>query len=244
VGPNTLSVVFTANGTKIGTGTAKNNYEFIWTVPSGGTYAIVATAKDTFGNVTTATSTITATQDVPPVVTLTWPTPGLSYTGPTNLGLIASATSSYGPTSIVFYNGSTKLGDGPDYGWNKVQPGVYSITAVATDIYGVTGTSTPVTLTITPDVAPTITISSPADGSVFPAGSTITFQSNANSTTGVVESVTYYNGATKIKASNYIIPYQINWTKVPAGTYTITGVAADNYGLSTTSSPITITVTP
>ena len=37
-------------------------------------------------------------------------------------------------------------------------------------------------------------------------------------------------------------PYTVNWANVPAGTYTLTAVATDNDGGTTTSAPVTVTV--
>jgi hypothetical protein len=245
VAANIVSVAFTSGSTKIGTGTVTNDFTVSWKLSTPGTYTIGAVGTDSNGaHYYPPGVTFTAVEDVPPTVTVASPTSGTTYVGPTNVPLEASANSSDGVIEkVVFYNGSTKLGDGPDYEWKNIPAGTYSITAVATDNYGISTTSAPVTLIITPDVPPTAAITYPASGSTYASGSTIYLLAAASSTDGAVESVSFYNGSTKLKTDAYE-PYDYNWPKVAAGTYTITAVATDNYGVSTTSAPITIIVNP
>jgi chitinase len=56
-----------------------------------------------------------------------------------------------------------------------------------------------------------------------------------------VAKVEFFNGATKL-GEDTTAPYDFTWSAVPAGNYTVTAHATDNLGVSTTSSPATITV--
>jgi probable HAF family extracellular repeat protein len=58
---------------------------------------------------------------------------------------------------------------------------------------------------------------------------------------GQVRKVDFYNGATLIGTDNSA-PYQLTWTGVPAGTYTVTAIATDNAGASAVSNVITVNV--
>jgi len=245
VASNMLSVVFNSGATKIGTGTPNNGFIVSWKLSNPGTYTIGAVGTDSNGvHYYPAGVTFTAVEDVPPAVTITSPTSGTTYVGPTSVELDASATSSDGVIqTVAFYNGTTKLGNGPGYDWKNIPAGNYSITAVATDNYGVATTSAPVTLIITADVPPTVAVTYPASGSAFANGSTIPLEASASSSDGVVENVAFYNGSTKLK-TDATQPFEYNWPKVAPGTYTITAVATDNYGVSTTSAPVAITVNP
>jgi hypothetical protein len=240
-----LTVVFNSGATKIGTGTPKNGFGVSWNLSTPGTYTIGAVGTDSNGgHYYPSGVTFTAVEDVPPTVTITTPTSGTTYVGPTNVLLEASATSSDAVIeTVTFYNGSTKLGKGPGYSWNNIPAGTYSITAVATDNYGVSTTSAPVTLIITADVPPVVAITSPADGSTFANGSNIDLEASASSSDSFVQNVTYYNGSAKLKTVSSV-PYLYKWPKVAPGTYAITAVATDNYGVSTTSAPISIIVNP
>jgi uncharacterized delta-60 repeat protein len=90
---------------------------------------------------------------------------------------------------------------------------------------------------------PTITVTSPLNGSVFPAPTTIPLSAAANESdpTPVLTSVSYYNG------SNFIgtavgAPFSLSWSNVPTGAYSITAVAQSDLG-SLTSSVVSLTVT-
>jgi pectate lyase len=94
----------------------------------------------------------------------------------------------------------------------------------------------------TPNVAPTVSISSPANNSGFAAPASITFNANAADADGTVTNVQFNNGSTLL-GNAATSPYSYTWSSVAAGTYTITAVATDDKGAKTTSAPITIVVT-
>lgn len=94
----------------------------------------------------------------------------------------------------------------------------------------------------TPNVAPTISISSPEHNSGFAAPASITFNANAADADGTVTNVQFFNGSTLL-GSDATSPYSYTWNSVAAGTYTITAVATDDKGAKTISNPITIVVT-
>lgn len=92
-------------------------------------------------------------------VNLTAPANGSTFTGPTNLTLDASASSTTGSVARVeFFQGTTKLGEDTaspySLPWNNVPPGIYALTAVATDTTGFAATSAPVNITINNSAAP------------------------------------------------------------------------------------------
>ncbi|HVV23838.1 MAG TPA: glycoside hydrolase family 48 protein, partial [Pseudonocardiaceae bacterium] len=67
-----------------------------------------------------------------------------------------------------------------------------------------------------------------------------------SSGTGSVKTVSFY--ASTSASSNTLVgvasasPWAVQWTNVPAGSYSLTAVATDNLGQSTTSDPVAITV--
>jgi endoglucanase Acf2 len=96
-----------------------------------------------------------------------------------------------------------------------------------------TGTST--------NVAPTVSLTSPAGGATFTAPASITINANAADTDGTVSKVDFYNGATLL-GTDTSAPYSYSWTGVAAGTYSITAKATDNTGAVTTSAAVSVTV--
>lgn len=112
--------------------------------------------------------------------------------------------------------------------YNSAGNSSYSNTATAT-----TGSSS--------NPAPTVSISSPANGASFTAGANITINATAADSNGTVTSVAFYRSGTLI-GTDTSSPYSVVWTGATAGTFALTAVATDNGGASTTSSAVNITV--
>jgi RHS repeat-associated protein len=191
-----------------------------------------------------------AQKNQPPVVSLTSPTAGAQFTAPANITLAANASDPNGTISRVrFYRGSTLLGTDTTapytFNWNNVAAGTYSITARATDNANATTTSAAVSVTVvtTPNQPPTVSLSSPANGSSFTAPASVSLAATAADANGTVSSVAFYNGSTLL-GTDTTAPYTFNWTNVAAGTYSITARATDNASATTTSAAVSITVTP
>lgn len=94
-----------------------------------------------------------------------------------------------------------------------------------------------------PNIAPTVSITSPADNTSFATPVNITLTSTATDADGSVAKVEFYNGSTLLGTST-TSPYTFTWTSVPEGKYVITAKATDNSGAVTTSSPINLKVNP
>ncbi|HET9169185.1 MAG TPA: glycoside hydrolase family 48 protein [Actinospica sp.] len=114
-----------------------------------------------------------------------------------------------------------------------------------------TGTTPPAPCTVVPGssssnvLAPSVSLVSPTAGEIFSPGSNISIQAAACSS-GSISSVTYYASTgpgnnTEIGVSTSS-PWAVQWANVAAGNYSVTAVATDNLGQSTTSYPIAISV--
>ena len=248
------SVTFYYNGTtKIATGKSPP-YKFAWTKVQPGTYSLTAVATDTLGlSATSAPVTITVAQDPQPTVSVMGPASGTSVYGPTTIKLTASATSADESVKSVtyYYQGATapvKIGTTSSanftYVWSA-QVGTYSVTAVATDTLGVTGTSAPVTITVVQDAAPSVSIVTPINGATYVTPASIGLSASATSSDVTISSVTYYQGPglTGKLSTQTVPPYQYTWKPSAAGTYSLTAVAKDSAGQSTTSAAVTVNVT-
>jgi uncharacterized repeat protein (TIGR02543 family) len=88
---------------------------------------------------------------------------------------------------------------------------------------------------------PTVSITSPANNAQFTLGNTIQLTAAAADADGSVSSVTFYSGSTLIATDNSA-PFSCNYTPSAAGAYTLTAVATDNAGSSTTSSAVSVVV--
>jgi hypothetical protein len=96
-------------------------------------------------------------------------------------------------------------------------------------------------LTPPPNLAPTITINQPTNGTAFPADANVIFSVTATDPDGSVAKVEYFAGTTKIGEAA-TPPFGFTWTNVPVGRYYISATATDNGGAPGTSQTISITV--
>ncbi len=93
-----------------------------------------------------------------------------------------------------------------------------------------------------PNIPPTVSITSPINNSTFNAGDPVTITANANDVDGIVSFVEFFVNGQSIGVDN-TAPYSINWTATD-GTSTITAKAKDNADSVTTSTAVTVTVSP
>ena len=89
---------------------------------------------------------------------------------------------------------------------------------------------------------PAVSLTSPVNGSRFTAPASINLSANANDSIGSIAKVEFFAGSTKLGQA-LSAPFTFAWTGVPAGTYSITALATDNFGATATSAPVICTVT-
>jgi hypothetical protein len=187
--------------------------------------------------------------NAPPAVSVTQPAAGAAFFAPATVNIAATASDTDGTvTKVEFFNGATKLGEDMmapyAYTWTGVAQGTYPITARATDNGGKTATSAPLSVTVKPpNGAPSVSITSPAGGAVFPWMGTVTINATATDGDGTVSKVEFFrnDGALKL-GEDTSAPYSYAWRRAPSGTHTLRARATDNAGAVTTSAPVTIRV--
>jgi gliding motility-associated-like protein len=94
----------------------------------------------------------------------------------------------------------------------------------------------------TPNVAPVVSITSPANNATFANGASIAITATATDSDGTVSKVEFFNGSSKL-GEDLSSPFTFTIASAQAGTYSITARASDNLSATTTSSPVTINVT-
>lgn len=214
-----------------------------------GTYTFQAKAFDnagatTFSNIITVTVTTVGNQ--PPVVNISSPANGASFTAPANTNVTANASDPDGSISKVeFYANNmlfaTDIVSPYTVGWTNVQAGNYALTAKAFDNNNATTTSAAVNVIVTgANPPPTVSITSPANGASFTAPANITINANASDANGINRVEFYRNGV--LLNTDATSPYAHTMTNVAAGNYALTAKAFDNLGANTTSSVVNITV--
>lgn len=181
--------------------------------------------------------------------------PSVSLSAPTNATLSAPAHFTVGADAydqdgrivkVEFWDGAVLLGEDTTYPFelpvSLLSPGVFHVTAVAHDNDGATASSAPYSVTIVPDnLAPDVALTHPTDGASFSAPAVFTLAASAADVDGWITRVVFYRGATPV-ATNTSPPFEWGFVHHPLGTATYAAVATDNQGVSTTSAPVTLTV--
>lgn len=169
-------------------------------------------------------SSVTISASGTPSPTFSMPTPGTGGV-PTWASLSSGGSLSVTTSSVV---------------------GTYSFTVTASNTPGAgTGTdSATFTLNITAlNVAPTVTLTSPADNAAYFTTDTISFSANASDPDGGVTKVQFFAGTTQLGSDITTPPYQYSQAISTAGNYNITAKATDTSNATTTSSIAHIQVT-
>jgi RHS repeat-associated protein len=235
-------VEFFEGATLLGTATAAPYSVSLANVASG-THAYTAKATDNLGAATTS-GAVSVISDTPAAVSITSPTSGTVFSAPASFTIAAAATDADGTIAKVeFFEGATLLGASTSAPYSVALTGVaagnHSYTARATDNNGIATTSGAVSVVV--NALPSVSITSPAAGASFNAPASITITANAADTDGTVAKVDFYQGTTLLGTST-AAPYSFAWTGVAAGSYSLTAVATDNLGGTTTSAAVAITV--
>src|SRR5439155_23013639 len=118
-------------------------------------------------------------------------------------------------TNVEFFQGAVSLGQvstNPySLAWLNVAPGNYTLTAHATDNEGGTTVSAPISVRVSTNIPPRVTIINPIDDAGFTAPATIPITATASDTNGTVTKVEFFQGATKL-GERTNAPFAISWT--------------------------------
>jgi hypothetical protein len=225
---------------------------FEWNVSGliAGTYTFTARAADNLGATGDAppVTIVVTSPNQPPTVAITAPADGALFTAPAAFTLVATAADADGTVAKVeFFQGTTRLGEDTTapYEWPVagLAAGTYTFTARAVDNLGAAKISAPATVTvINPNLPPTVALTAPANGAVFPAPATFTLAATAADVDGTVTKVEFFQGTTKLGEDATAL-YEWSVTGLTAGTYTFLARATDDRNGATDSAPLTVTVT-
>ena len=183
------------------------------------------------------------------VVTITAPASGATVSGTTAVTANVSILGSLTVSSVQFKLDGANLGP-PDttapysMPWNTTiaSNGSHRLTAVARVGLLLSWTSEPVTVTVLNDTTPpAVSITSPAPGATVQGS--ITMTASASDNVGVAGVQFLVDGAA-LGGEDTTAPYSVDWdtAAAPDGPHTLTAVARDSAGHSTTSAAVSVTV--
>lgn len=179
---------------------------------------------------------------------LSAPVNGATYVAPATVLLTATITVPAGVTvqKVEFYANGTKIGQDSTspylFYWASVANGSYTLTAKVITTTGTQATSASRSITVSPPIPPTVSLTSPNNNATFEAGSNITMSvSTAAGTNSSIMRVKFYANSVLL-GQDTSSPYSFTWVNAPQGTYTLAAIAYANNGTSTISETRMITV--
>jgi phosphodiesterase/alkaline phosphatase D-like protein len=246
-----VGVQFKLDGVNLGAEVTAAPYALAWitTTASNGTHSLTAVARDAAGNLTLAAVTVTVDNAAPVIsavsssgvgssaASIAWTTDEAADSQ-VEYGL----TSAYGQVSAL----ASLLVNSHSVALSGLSAStVYHYRVKSRDAVGNLATSGDFTFTTAPlgdTTPPTVSIVLPAVGATV--SGTVTVLASAADNVGVV-GVQFKLDGVNLGTEDTVAPYSVSWNTSLAtkGTHTLTAVARDAAGNTTTSSSVTVTVT-
>ena len=246
--PSDTTVTFRVDGKAIGSDSSAP-FSLNWDTRdvSPGKHALRVDARRKDGSVGSSGDvivTVSASADESSVE-ITSPDDGDEVTGT----VAVTATASTGITSVTFRVDGKVIGtdNASPYrvSWDtgEAGAGTHTLRADGRDAAGKEWSSPPVKVTVKGDnKKPTVTVTSPDEGSTHARGSSVRLTANATDADGSVARVEFYEDS-KLLGSDTSAPYAFTWTPGTAGSHQITAQAVDKDGGTAKSKPVNVTVT-
>ncbi len=243
---NIVSVSFFADGEQVGATDTTAPYSVTWTPVLVKSYVLTALAVDNNANARLSDPVSVTVRASAPTVSISAPVAGANL----NVGVPATVTAAVTPTAGTTINNVEFFANGASIGtdnaapytlqWTPQNAGATTLTARATDSNMVSVLSAGVSVNVGTTSLPTVAITAPTIGQIFPTGATVNIAATATPATGLtIASVTFsVDGATI--GSDTSSPYSASWPAT-AGAHVITAIAVDSVGGSA-STQVNITV--
>jgi hypothetical protein len=214
-------------------------FDLSWdsTAVTQGSHTLFAVATDLAGNTQTSTVVNVSVDNTAPVVSLSAPANGAFVTG--TLAVSATATDNVAISKVEFYRDdnvllTTDTSSPYTFNWDSttVTQGAHTLYAIAEDTTGLRTTSATMAITVD-NTAPTVAITSPANGATVPRNTSVNINANASDNFGVVK-VEFYVGTT-LRCTVTSAPYTCVWqVPVQKGNFNLRATAYDVVGKTAT----------
>jgi beta-glucanase (GH16 family) len=179
------------------------------------------------------------------------------------IGMKSGNVGGIGQKWIAFTAGSDPYGFVRDGAWHVVEIPMSDFTGEVdlfevSQFFEILGTSGPITNIEFDDICftgggsslagpggsnspPSVSITSPANGTFFDPGDNVTITADATDADGTITKVEFLEGI-NLLGEDLSSPYSYTWNDIPEGTYIFRAKATDSNDVSRTSSPVTIYV--
>jgi peptidoglycan/xylan/chitin deacetylase (PgdA/CDA1 family) len=252
-----VGVKFFVDGNLVGSEDASAPYQVSLdtTTLTKGNHSITAIARDAAGNSTTSAAVSVAvandtSDSTAPTVSVTAPTVDANVSG--SINLTADASDNVGVVGVKFFVDGNLVGTEDlaapyqvSLDTTTLTNGTHSVTAIARDAAGNPTTSAAVSITVanpTPDTTkPSVSVTAPAVNASV-SGS-IDLTADASDDVGVV-GVKFFVDGNLVGSEDVAAPYQVSLdtTTLTNGNHSVTAIARDAAGNSTTSDAVSVTV--
>ena len=214
-------------------------YGISWnsTSTTSGAHTIFAVATDTVGNTRTSSVVSVTVDNTGPTVSLSAPANGAFVMG--TITIAATAADNVALSKVEFYRDSNVLlttdpASPYSFSWNSttVANGAHTLYAIAEDTAGNRTTSASINITVD-NTAPTVAITSPANGAQVTRNTTVNINANASDNVGVVKVEFHVNNV--LKCTDTAAAYTCAW-QVPnqKSTFSLKATAYDAAGKTAT----------
>jgi subtilisin family serine protease len=214
-------------------------YGISWdsTSVASGAHSLFAIATDSAGNTKPSAVVNVTVDNTAPTVSLTAPVNGGVISG--TIAMTATASDNVAVSKVEFYRDNNVLvasdtSSPYSQNWNttSMTSGTHTMYAVATDTAGNRTTSAVATFTID-NVAPTVAITSPANGAVVARTTTVVITANASDNVGVTMVEFYVDNS--LKCTDTTAAFSCSWlVPSPRTSHTLKAKAYDGQGNSVT----------
>ena len=240
-------VEFFAGALLLGTVTAPP-YSVIWANAPLGAHTLTAKATDNDGGAMVSAPVGITVNGITAAITA--PANGASFTAPAAFDLSATASTSSGNiTSMEFYDGATLIYTASipagfatanyTLAMGAVAAGAHVYAVKAFDGGGRNVVSGGVTVNVT--APPTVTITAPQPNAYYIAPAIIGLSANAAASAGTITKVEFFQGSTLLGEAT-APPFNLSWSNVAAGNYSLTARATDSGARTAVSDPVAISV--
>ncbi len=104
-----------------------------------------------------------------------------------------------------------------------------------------TGVLDNVIVTVATNISPTITLTAPANGSLFTSPTSIAMLATASASNGGITNVSFLREMTRL-GDDALPPYNFTWANAAVGTFALRAIASDSFGAMGTSAPVNVTI--